>query len=61
MEVPRVNSSMLRQYVGRLVCLVGKIEQVCEENLPNLCTLLNNLDIPIILIHKAFFIELDKA
>lgn len=28
MEAPRVNASMLKQYVGRLVCLVARISEV---------------------------------
>ncbi|XP_031556473.1 replication protein A 14 kDa subunit-like [Actinia tenebrosa] len=28
MEAPRVNASMLRQYAGRLVCLVAKISEI---------------------------------
>ena len=28
MEAPRVNASMLPQYSGRLVCLVGNVTEV---------------------------------
>ena len=32
MEAPRVNASMLPQYSGRLVCLVGNVTEVkCKK------------------------------
>lgn len=32
MEAPRVNASMLPQYSGRLVCLVGNVTEVKCKN-----------------------------
>lgn len=36
MEAPRVNASMLSQYTGKLVCLVGNVTEV--RLMANLCT-----------------------
>lgn len=48
MEAPRVNASMLPQYTGRLVCLVGNVTEV---------SLMENLRT----VYSSFLIVLDHT
>lgn len=58
MEAPRVNASMLSQYTGKLVCLVGNVTEV--RLMANLCTFYSAFSLVFdhpcwILAHKEFF------